>query len=132
MSVVCRPTCWPMCWPTRWWDRILKFYQQIFNLRSIIEKYQEHQEELYHVFIDFKKAFDRVWHQALWATMNKYNINKTLISLIEELYNQATSSVYLEGEIGEWFHTTVGGLSRLPTIPSTLQYLSRTNHDRCS
>ena len=82
--------------------------EQIFNLRSIIEKYQDHQQELYHVFIDFKKAFDRVWHQALWATMNRYNINKTLISLIEELYNQATSSVYLEGDFGEWFRTTVG------------------------
>ena len=82
--------------------------EQIFNLRSIIEKYQEHQLELYHVFIDFKKAFDRVWHEALWATMNQYNINKTLISLIEELYNQATSSVYLEGDFGDWFRTTVG------------------------
>ena len=82
--------------------------EQIFNLRSIIEKYQEHQLELYHVFIDFKKAFDRVWHEALWATMNHYNINKTLISLIEELYNQATSSVYLEGDFGDWFRTTVG------------------------
>ena len=61
--------------------------EQIFNLRSIIEKYHEHQLELHHVFIDFKKAFDRVWHQALWATMNKFNIDKTLIALIEELYN---------------------------------------------
>ena len=26
---------------------------------------------IYHVFIDFKKAFDRVWHAALWATMKK-------------------------------------------------------------
>ena len=82
--------------------------EQIFNLRSIIEKYHEHKLELHHVFIDFKKAFDRVWHQALWVTMNKFNIDKTLIALIEELYNQATSSVYLEGEIGEWFRTTVG------------------------
>ena len=31
--------------------------------------------DLYHVFIDFMKAFDRVWHAALWATMKKYNIN---------------------------------------------------------
>ena len=82
--------------------------EQIFNIRSIIEKYQEHQQELYHVFIDFKKAFDRVWHQALWATMHKYNINKNLIALIEELYSNATSSVYLDGDIGEWFRTTVG------------------------
>ena len=82
--------------------------EQIFNLRSIIEKYHEHQQELYHVFIDFKKAFDRVWHQALWATMHKYNIDQNLIALIQELYSQATSSVYLDGDIGEWFRTTVG------------------------
>ena len=82
--------------------------EQIFNLRSIIEKYQEHQQQLFHVFIDFKKAFDRVWHQALWATMHKYNINQNLIALIEELYNNATSSVCLDGDIGEWFRTTVG------------------------
>ena len=82
--------------------------EQIFNLRMIIEKYQEHQQELYHVFIDFKKAFDRVWHQALWATMHKFNIDQNLIALIQELYNHATSSVYLDGDIGEWFRTTVG------------------------
>ena len=93
--------------------------EQIFNLRSIIEKYHEHQQELYHVFIDFKKAFDRVWHQALWATMHKYNIDQNLIALIQELYSQATSSVYLDGDIGEWFRTTVGvrqGCLLLPTL----------------
>ena len=41
---------------------------QIFNLRILCEKYLQHQQDLYHVFIDFKKAFDRVWHAALWAT----------------------------------------------------------------
>ena len=39
--------------------------EQIFNLRIICEKYLQHQQDLYHVFIDFKKAFDRVWHAAL-------------------------------------------------------------------
>ena len=46
--------------------------EQIFNLRILCEKYLQHQQNLYHVFIDFKKAFDRVWHAALWATMKKY------------------------------------------------------------
>ena len=40
--------------------------------------------------------------------MHKFNINKNLIALIEELYNNATSSVCLDGDIGEWFRTTVG------------------------
>ena len=82
--------------------------EQIFNIRVLGEKYLQHQQDLYHVFIDFKKAFDRVWHQALIGTMKKYNINITLTSLIEYLYKQATRAVYLNGEIGEWFRTSVG------------------------
>ena len=33
--------------------------EQIFILRILCEKYLQHQQDLYHVFIDFKKAFDR-------------------------------------------------------------------------
>ena len=39
--------------------------EQIFNLRILCEEYLQHQQNLYHVFIDFNKAFDRVWHEAL-------------------------------------------------------------------
>ena len=69
--------------------------EQIFNLRILSEKYLQHQQNLYHVFIDFKKAFDRVWHAALWATMRKYNISANLVCTIEQLYDKATS---------EWQH----------------------------
>ena len=53
--------------------------EQIFNLHILCEKYPQHQQDLYHVFIDFKKAFDRVWHAALWTTMKKYSISTNLI-----------------------------------------------------
>ena len=82
--------------------------EQIFNLRILCEKYLQHQQNPYHVFIDFKKAFDRVWHAALWATMRKYNISANLVRTIEQLYDKATSAVQLNGSIGEWFRTTVG------------------------
>ena len=39
--------------------------KQIFSLRILCERYFQHQQDLYHVFVDFKKAFDRVWHAAL-------------------------------------------------------------------
>ena len=74
----------------------------------LCEKYPQHQQSLYHVFVDFKKAFDRVWHAALWASMRMYNINKNLIRTIECLYNKATSAVYHDNNIGEWFRTTIG------------------------
>ena len=45
--------------------------EQIFNLRILCEKYLQHQLDFYHVFVDFKKAFNKVRHAALWATMKK-------------------------------------------------------------
>ncbi|KAK2185173.1 hypothetical protein NP493_244g02009 [Ridgeia piscesae] len=84
--------------------------EQIFNLRILCEKYLQHQQDLYHVFIDFKKAFDRVWHAALWATMRQYNINANLIRMIQNLYDKATSAGYLNNNTGDWFRTTVGKL----------------------
>ena len=47
--------------------------------------------------MDFKKAFDRVWHAVLWATMKKYNIRG-----IKHLYDKATSAVLFSGSIGDW------------------------------
>ena len=38
--------------------------EQIFNLRILGKKCLQHQQDLYHVFINFKKAFNRVWHAA--------------------------------------------------------------------
>ena len=78
-----------------------------FNLCILCEKYLQHQQDLCHVFIDFKKAFNRVWHAALWATMKKY-ISTNLIQVIKNLYNKAASAVLFNSCIGDWFRTTVG------------------------
>ena len=82
--------------------------EQIYNLCILCEKYLQHQQDLYHVLIDFKKAFDRVWHAALWATMKKYNISTNLIQVIKNLYNKATSAILFNSSVGDCFQTTVG------------------------
>ena len=82
--------------------------EQIFNLRILCEKYLQHQPDLYHVFVDFKKAFDRVWHAALWETIKKYNISANLIRVTRNLYDKVTSAVLFNSSIGDWFQTTVG------------------------
>ena len=38
--------------------------EHIFNLHILCEKYIQYQQDLYHFFLYFKKAFDRVWHGA--------------------------------------------------------------------
>ena len=82
--------------------------EQIFNLRILCERYLQHQQDIFQVFVDFKKAFNRVWHAALWSTMKLYNINANLIKVIESLFGKTTSAVFYNGSVGEWFRTTVG------------------------
>ena len=60
------------------------------------------------MFVDFKKALDRVWHAGLWATMRLYNTNASLARTIECLYNKAASVVYHDNNIGDSFRTTTG------------------------
>ena len=60
--------------------------EQILDLWVLCEKYLQHQQDIYHFFIDFKKAFDSVWHTALWAIMKKYNISTNLIRVIKTLW----------------------------------------------
>ena len=104
--------------------------EQIFNLRILCEKYLQHQHNLYHVFTDFKKVFDRVWHAALWAAMRKYNINANIVRIIEQLYDKTTSAVQTNGSIGVWFRTTVAvrqGCLLSPTLFDI--FLKRTMSD---
>ena len=53
------------------------------------------------MFIDFSKAFDRVWYAALWATMKKYNNSANLIRVIKNVYDKAICEVLLNGNIGD-------------------------------
>ena len=78
--------------------------EQIFNLRILCEKYLQHQQDLYHVFIDFEKAFTGFWHAALWAT-KKYTISANLTQVIKNLYYEAASAVLFKRSIGDWFQT---------------------------
>ena len=82
--------------------------EQFCNLRILSEKYLEHQKPLYHNFIDFKKAFDRVWHKALWKVMRKYNINNNIICTSMLLYDHAKSLVLVAGKRSNWFTSKVG------------------------
>ena len=51
--------------------------------------------------------------------MRKYNISANLVRTTEQLYDEATSAVQMNGSIGEWFITTVGvwqGFLLSPTL----------------
>ena len=63
--------------------------EQILNCRLIIKKHIYQQRQVYHNFIDYKKAFDRVWHEGLWHVMSYFGISNTIIQRIKSLYNSS-------------------------------------------
>ena len=57
--------------------------EQVFKSQDIIEKYLQHQHDLFHNFIDFNKVFDRVWHIGLWQVLRSFSIDGRLVQAIQ-------------------------------------------------
>lgn len=92
--------------------------EQIFNLRLLIEKHLQHNKDIYHNFIDFKKAFDRVWQAGLWQVMREFNFDNNIVKIIQALYDNASSAVLFNNQVGDFFKTPVGVRQGCPLSPT--------------
>ena len=81
---------------------------QIFNSQAIREKHLQHWRNLFHNFIDFKQVFDRVWHAGPWQVLRSFNMEEGRIQAIHLIYENSSSAVLLNDQLGEFFKTTVG------------------------
>ena len=65
------------------------------NLTKLCEKNIEHGSKVFLNFVDYRKAFDRVWHDAIWAVLQKYGIDEDIMRALEQL--NAKSNKQSEG-----------------------------------
>ena len=69
----------------------------IFTLRTLIDKYvHKHNSKLYTCFIDFRKAYDSIWHEGLLYRLLSYGIRGKLLELIKHLYFKSTCAIKLD------------------------------------
>ena len=59
---------------------------QIANIRCIIKKAREFQENIYFCFTDYAKTFDYVDHNKLWKILKETGIPDHLTCLLRNLY----------------------------------------------
>ena len=64
--------------------------------------------KVFAVFIDYKKAFDRVWHDGLFSVLQQYGVPRKLINIIRDLYSKAKSCIRVNNNLTDWFETTIG------------------------
>ena len=49
--------------------------------------------------LDFKEAFDRIWHKYLFTILRSYGFSDAFVERIKHMYNNATSVVQLNGHL---------------------------------
>jgi len=65
----------------------------LFTLFSFFEILKRKKKKLYCAFIDFEKAFDKVWRKGLWYKLLLNNINCKMNKVILNMYENVKSCV---------------------------------------
>ena len=80
----------------------------IFIMRQLHEKYLGKGKDLYFMFIDLEKAFDRVPRKVLWWALRKLLVPEWLVRTIQAMYSGAKSAIRINGQFSDEFGVTVG------------------------
>ena len=83
--------------------------EQVFTLKMLIQHRIEKKDgKVFAVFIDYKKAFDRVWHDGLFSVLQQFGVPRKLINIIRDLYSKAKSCIRVNNNLTDWFKRTIG------------------------
>ena len=55
--------------------------------------------EVYSCFKDFKKAYDSVWHEGMYAKLESLNINGKFLEIIKNMYEKSNCAVKIQNKI---------------------------------
>ena len=80
----------------------------VYTLKSIIDKMFRMKKHLHVCFVDFRKAFDSVWRQALFYKLSNMEIKGKILQIIVSMYSNVKYSVKLQSGLTESFSTNVG------------------------
>ncbi len=58
-----------------------------------MEKFHEKRREMWAVFVDLEKAFDRVPHELIWWALRKRDVKENVVRAVQDMYQGATTSV---------------------------------------
>ena len=66
----------------------------VLTLRTLIDKYVHgHREKIYACFVDFKKAFDSVWHEGLLHKLLQIDVGGCFYKLIQNLNSNSSCTL---------------------------------------
>ena len=71
----------------------------IFTIWQISEKAVEQRAKQLFIFVDLRKAYDSVPHEALWKVLGKLGVPEVLINIMRSFHENMTAQIRLYGEL---------------------------------
>ena len=80
----------------------------LFILHNAINNFIDSGKELYTLFVDFSKAFDRVVYDNLWYKLLKLGVNGKIFDIVKSMYTNLKTRVFSNGIKSEPFTNSLG------------------------
>ena len=78
---------------------------------------QKKGNKVFACFIDLRKAYDSIHHEALFYKLNKNGINGSFLTLIKDLYAKTKCAVKINGKRTDFFNYSKGVRQGCPLSP---------------
>ena len=89
----------------------------IFAVRQLTEKYREGRKNLYMMYIDLEKAYDRVPREEIWRCLRGRRIPEVYVKLVMDMYENCSTIVRCEAGDCVPFNVRVGLHQGSPLSP---------------
>ena len=74
----------------------------------LVQKFLTQGKKLYCCYIDYEKAFDKVWRSGLWAKLIKEGVSGKVFTVITNMYSHIKSCVSANGCTTDFFRSDMG------------------------
>ena len=100
-------------------QKISRTSDHILSLKTLVNKYviDKKGKKLYACFVDFKNAFDSVWHEGLFRKLENKGINGNFLALLKSIYCKTKCAVKINNKTTQFFKYEKGVQQGNPLSP---------------
>ncbi len=101
-------------------QNISRTSDNILTLKALINKHvnDDSKKKVHAAFIDFRKAFDTVWHQGLFEKLQQKGLDQNFLRIIECMYYNTECAVKLNNKCTNFFKCSKGVRQGCPLSPT--------------
>ena len=82
--------------------------EALFCVRRLTDVVEQGHENLFLVFLDWEKAFDKIYHEKMLQSLKRVNIPDEILEAIKSLYRMPLFQVTHKTQQSDWYTQRTG------------------------